>query len=118
MEHPHLLRPFHGSGPIRCSCPRVRSRPIAVSVALASARAQFSTTRLWGVGSTPPYLHDGRATDLDSAIRLHGGEGATARNAYLALAEDQRGKLLDFLSSLVLERGTGLQTAPPGVTGY
>jgi hypothetical protein len=35
----------------------------------------FMTENLWGVGSTAPYLHDGRATTLTEAILAHGGEG-------------------------------------------
>jgi CxxC motif-containing protein (DUF1111 family) len=91
---------------------------LADPIPLQGVPAQFTTTPLWGLGSTAPYLHDGRATDIDSAIRLHGGEGAAARDAYVALSDGQRSKLIDFLSSLVLERGSGLSTTPPGVSGY
>lgn len=77
--------------------------------------ASFLTTRLWGAGSTGPYLHDGRADTLDEAIRWHGGEAEASRAAYLALAEADRGRLIDFLRSLVLTRERGAATTPPGL---
>jgi Di-haem oxidoreductase, putative peroxidase len=62
------------------------------------------TRPLWGVGSTAPYLHDGRATTLDGAIRAHGGEGEAARNAYAHLDEEKRAQIIAFLNSLMLFR--------------
>ena len=60
------------------------------------------TRALWGVGSTDPYLHDGRATTLDEAIRAHGGEAAATRDRYKALGEEERLQLVAFLKNLVL----------------
>ena len=37
----------------------------------------FLTENLWGVGSTAPYLHDGRATTLAEAIIEHGSGAPT-----------------------------------------
>jgi CxxC motif-containing protein (DUF1111 family) len=62
--------------------------------------AEFRTQPLWGVVAVSPYLHDGRATTLDEAIRLHGGEASRAREAYMALGEISRQELLAFLASL------------------
>ena len=62
------------------------------------------TRPLWGVGSTTPYLHDGRASTLDEAIRAHGGEGEAARNAYAHSDEEQRAQIIAFLNSLMLFR--------------
>ncbi len=81
------------------------------------AAASFLTTRLWGLGSTAPYLHDGRATTIDDAVRWHGGEAQGSADAYAALDEATRGVLLDFLSSLVLQRTAGTANLPPGVEG-
>jgi CxxC motif-containing protein (DUF1111 family) len=75
----------------------------------------FLTTRLWGLGSTAPYLHDGRATTIDDAVQWHGGEAQAAHDAYVALDDASRGVLLDFLSSLVLQRAAGTANLPPGV---
>ena len=41
----------------------------------------FLTENLWGVGSTAPYLHDGRATTLAGAILVHGGDAAARAGA-------------------------------------
>lgn len=60
----------------------------------------MKTPPLWGVGSTAPYLHDGRARDLDQAIRLHDGEAATIRDNYNKLATDQKNLLNEFLKSI------------------
>lgn len=65
----------------------------------ASGR-EFRTQPLWGVAATGPYLHDGRADTIDAAIRWHGGEAATMRDAYLALPPEERDDLLAFLESL------------------
>ena len=63
---------------------------------------QFMTTPLWGIGSTPPYGHDGRSITLNDVILRHGGEAQAVRNAYAALGRLDRQDLLDFLSSLIL----------------
>ncbi len=61
---------------------------------------EFITARLWGIADTAPYLHDGRATTLFDAIELHGGEAQAARDAFLALPENERQYLLTFLGKL------------------
>lgn len=62
----------------------------------------FLTENLWGVGSTAPYLHDGRATTLTEAILEHGGEAQASKEAFVALStQDQQG-LIAFLNNLVL----------------
>ena len=62
----------------------------------------FMTRNLWGVGSTAPYLHDGRATTLTEAILEHGGEAASSRSAFTALSEASQRDLIAFLNNLVL----------------
>jgi cytochrome c peroxidase len=62
----------------------------------------FLTENLWGVGSTGPYLHDGRATTLGEAIALHGGEAASARGRFQALPVAQQKEVIAFLDNLVL----------------
>lgn len=62
----------------------------------------WMTRNLWGVGTTAPYLHDGRATTLTEAILEHGGEAANAKNAFVALALGSQQDLIAFLNSLVL----------------
>lgn len=62
----------------------------------------FITQELWGVGSTPPYLHDGRATTLNEAIILHAGEAASASAAYKSATTDDQQALIAYLENLVL----------------
>ena len=63
---------------------------------------EFMTMPLWGVGSTPPYGHDGRSMSLHDVILRHGGEAQAARDAYGSLGRLDRQDLLDFLNSLIL----------------
>ncbi len=65
-------------------------------------QTEFLTAPLWGVGSTPPYGHDGRSMTLHDVILRHGGAAQTAREAYAALGRLDRQDLLDFLNSLIL----------------
>lgn len=62
----------------------------------------FMTRPLWGVGSTAPYLHDGRSTTLTEAILEHGGEAQTASTAFVALPLASQKALIAFLNNLVL----------------
>jgi CxxC motif-containing protein (DUF1111 family) len=67
---------------------------------------EWRTAPLWGLsvaraflGGRLVLLHDGRATSVDEAIRLHGGEAAAARDAYVALPQSDRAALVDFVES-------------------
>jgi len=62
----------------------------------------FLTEALWGVGSTAPYMHDGRATTLTEAILLHGGEARISREIFALLPTDRQKDLIAFLDNLVL----------------
>jgi hypothetical protein len=61
---------------------------------------EFRTTPLWGVRFRKQYLHDGRATTLEEAIRAHGGEALSAARAFRNASADQRAALLRFLQTL------------------
>ena len=61
---------------------------------------EWRTPPLWGVASSAPYLHDGRAATLEQAIQWHGGEGQRAAEAFRSLKPDERVDLLQFLNSL------------------
>jgi len=65
-------------------------------------QTQFVTRPLWGVGSTPPYGHDGRSVNLTEVILRHGGEAQAARNAFARLGRSDRQDVLYFLDSLIL----------------
>jgi CxxC motif-containing protein (DUF1111 family) len=75
---------------------------------------EFRTQPLWGITAVGPYLHDGRSSTLDGAIRWHGGEAEGAVDAYKALDDGDREDLLAFLASLggAAQRTEGL--IPPG----
>ena len=60
------------------------------------------TEPLWGVGSTSPYGHDGRSTNLREVILRHGGEAQGARDAFAGAPDVQQRQLLAFLETLVL----------------
>ncbi len=66
-------------------------------------RDVFLTPRLWGVGSTAPYGHNGSFRMLDEIIVAHGGDARFSRDAYLALDPQQRDSIVAFLRSLVIE---------------
>jgi hypothetical protein len=78
--------------------------------ALATKSAQggipapvFLTRSLWGLAFTAPYLHDGRAPNVDDAVRLHGGEAQAACDRYVALPQTARAAVQVFLLSLTRE---------------
>lgn len=69
----------------------------------------FLTENLWGVGSTAPYMHDGRATTLTEAILEHAAsdtdtasEARASRAAFLARSMADRQAVIAFLENLVL----------------
>jgi len=62
--------------------------------------SDWRTTPLWGLGRRLWYLHDGRATDLRTAIELHNGEANPARDRLFERSRDDLQDLLAFLRSL------------------
>ena len=76
------------------------------------------TEPLWGVATTAPYGHDGRSVNLDAVIRRHGGEAEEVTRAYIALSDENQGKISDFLETLVLfPPDDTASSLNPGVTG-
>jgi CxxC motif-containing protein (DUF1111 family) len=65
-----------------------------------AAPGEWRTPPLWGVASSAPYLHDGRAATLTEAIKLHGGQGDRSRQRFEALNSGDRQKLILFLETL------------------
>lgn len=64
---------------------------------------QFRTAPLWGLGQRIFLLHDGRTTNLNSAIAAHQGNGSEASNVeqnFHNLSTQQQQEILDFLRSL------------------
>ena len=64
---------------------------------------EFRTAPLWGLGQRMFFLHDGRTSDVVTAIRAHASEGSEANEViwnYYALTDAQKQDLLNFLRSL------------------
>ncbi len=64
---------------------------------------EFRTAPLWGVGQRLFFLHDGRASDLLTAIAAHASTGSEANGViarFNRLSERQKQDLLNFLRSL------------------
>ena len=64
---------------------------------------QFRTAPLWGLGQRIFFLHDGRTTNLLTAITDHASNGSEASNVeenFASLSPSQKQDLLNFLRSL------------------
>jgi len=62
--------------------------------------SEFRTEPLMGVRLMTRFLHDGRASTLEQAIELHGGEGARSRDLFRALPAAERAAVVAFLKTL------------------
>jgi len=58
------------------------------------------TPPLWGIRAKSFYLHDGRASDIPTAISLHDGQAKAAAQAFQALSASQQDDLVNFLNTL------------------
>ena len=75
--------------------------PALTDICLGEATpSEFRTEPLMGLRFKTAFLHDGRALSIDEAIRLHGGEGAGARDRFIALPAREQATLLQFLAGL------------------
>ncbi len=61
---------------------------------------EWRTPPLWGLRDSAPYLHDGRASTMEQAIALHGGEGSDAAIRYFMLPIKKRQRVVAFLKTL------------------
>ena len=64
---------------------------------------QFRTAPLWGLGQRIFFLHDGRTTNLTTAITAHRSSGSEANQVevnFASLSASQQQDLLNFLRSL------------------
>ncbi len=62
---------------------------------------EWRTPPLWGYRDSGPYLHDGRARNLDEAIALHDGQAKASARLFFTLSSEDRLKVETFLKSLV-----------------
>ncbi len=70
----------------------------------SASPTEWRTTPLVGFrGQLPDHrlLHDGRAANIDEAIRWHGGEAQASRDAYIALSGPEKLKLTSFVLALM-----------------
>jgi CxxC motif-containing protein (DUF1111 family) len=68
-----------------------------------AAGDEFRTAPLWGIGQRLFFLHDGRTSDLLTAIGAHASAGSEANqviNAFNSLTGQQKQDLVNFLRSL------------------
>jgi hypothetical protein len=72
---------------------------------------EWRTPPLWGYRDSGPYLHDGRAQNLEEAVAQHRGQGAKSAHRFLALSPEERSQVEAFLKSLVAPSAA----AAPGV---
>src|SRR5262245_14185051 len=77
----------------------------------APAPQEWRTPPLWGYRDSAPYLHDGRAEDLEEAVALHGGQAHASTCRFFALSSEDRLRVEAFLKSLVAPAST----TTPGV---
>ena len=61
---------------------------------------EWRTAPLWGLGRRLWFLHDGRATDLRTAVELHNGEAKDSRDRLFTRKRDDLQDVLTFLRSL------------------
>lgn len=68
---------------------------------------EWRTPPLWGLGLSPHsqggnyfLMHDGRASSIEEAILLHGGEATTSRTEFESLSTEDKAALIRFLESL------------------
>jgi CxxC motif-containing protein (DUF1111 family) len=68
------------------------------------APAEWRTAPLWGISRAlrdgAGLLHDGRATGVEEAVALHGGEAAGSRDRMHGLAAADRQRLVDYVRGL------------------
>ena len=67
---------------------------------LGASVTEWRTPPLWGLRDSAPYMHDGRAGDIDQAIRAHGGQGSASARRYAESSPRKRERLETFLMSL------------------
>ena len=68
---------------------------------------EWRTPPLMGIRLVPDnlgglefYLHDGRATSVEEAIRLHGGEAQASQSSFSNFSTEEQAALVAFVKSL------------------
>jgi CxxC motif-containing protein (DUF1111 family) len=58
------------------------------------------TAPLWGIRFRTKLLHDGRATDIPTAIKAHDGQAATAARQFTNLGSRDQTNLVRYVQTL------------------
>ena len=58
------------------------------------------TAPLWGLRFRTKFLHDGRTSDIATAIRAHGGQGLGSALIFSVLGSSDQAALIRFLRSI------------------
>jgi len=66
----------------------------------AAGPTMMLTTPLWGIRARSQFLHDGRASDIPTAITLHDGQAKAAAQAFGVLTPQQQQDVVNFLFTL------------------
>jgi CxxC motif-containing protein (DUF1111 family) len=77
-----------------------KEEPIDESKLTGATSREWRTPPLWGLRDSAPYLHDGRAQDVEQAIALHDGEAKFSAKSYAELPRVEQMELALFLRSL------------------
>lgn len=67
-----------------------------------TGKSVFITQPLWGAGSTPPYMHDGRSPTITDAIMHHGGEAKKSRKKFKQLSAEHKKALVAYVMNNIL----------------
>ena len=73
----------------------------------AATPREWRTPPLWGFRDTAPYLHDGRARNLEEAVALHDGQGEASALRFRKMSDLERSQVETFLNSLVAPAAPG-----------
>ncbi len=77
------------------------------SAGFFAGNSRFITRKLWGIGNEPPFFHHGQFTTMRQSIEAHHGEAEDSFQGWLALSDDERDAIIEFLRTLqVLPEGT------------
>ncbi len=77
----------------------------------APSPREWRTPPLWGYRDSGPYMHDGRADNLEEAVALHEGQAKASARQFFRLSAEERSQVEAFLKSLVAPSAA----AAPGI---
>ncbi len=91
---------LHDMGPALADAGSYYGNSQPASSTSGVTRQEWRTPPLWGFRDSGPYLHDGRAENLEQAVAFHGGQAANSTKRFFNLSPDERLRVQAFLRSL------------------